>query len=95
MMDGVQMLKQLKKTKMARAKYIKTENDEIIVFGEIMVHSDFRDMNPVSAGFIDFRINKDGNPSCMCYGGSISLGLTSDEEEDTDLAQRQLGFRYY
>jgi len=80
---------------MGKAKYIKTKDNEIIVFGEIMVHSDFKDMNPVSAGFISFGINEDGNPTCKCYGESISLGLPSDEEEDTRLAQRQLGFMYY
>jgi hypothetical protein len=80
---------------MPKAKYIKTKEKEIIVFGEIMLHSDFRNMNPVSAGFISFGTNEDGNPTCKCYGESISLGLLSDEEEDTQLAQSQLGFRYY
>jgi hypothetical protein len=51
-------------------------------------------MNPVSAGFISFGINKDGNPTCSCFGESISLRLLSDEE-DTEIAQHQLGFRYY
>ena len=94
-MDGVQGFHKLNKTKMARAKYIKTKDKEIIVFGEIMVHSDFKNMNPISAGFISFGINEEGNPTCSCYGESISLGLKSDEEEDTFLAQSQLGFRYY
>lgn len=80
---------------MTKTKYIKTKDKEIIVFGEIMVHSDFKDMNPISAGFISFGIDEDGNPTCRCYGESISLGLASDEEEDTFLAQSQLGFRYY
>ena len=79
---------------MPKAKYIKTKNREIIVFGEIMLHSDFRNMNPVSAGFISFGINEEGNPTCKCYGESISLRLQSDEE-DTFIAQSQLGFRYY
>jgi hypothetical protein len=80
---------------MPKAKYIKTKEREIIVFGDIMQHSDFRHENPVSAGFIYFGIDEDGNPTCSCHGESISLGLASDEEEDTRLAQFQLGFRYY
>lgn len=80
---------------MSKAKYIKTKEKEIIVFGEIMLHSDFRNMNPISAGFIYFGIDEDGNATCSCHGESISLGLASDEEEDTFLAQSQLGFRYY
>ena len=80
---------------MAKAKYIKTKGGEIIVFGEIMQHRDFRYLDPISAGFIYFG-GKDelGNPSCECIGKSISLRLEADEE-DTFLAQRQLGFRYY
>jgi len=80
---------------MKKIKYIKTKDKEIIVFGEIMVHSDFKHMNPISAGFIYFGIDEDGNPTCTCHGESISLGLVSDEEEDTFLAQSQLGFSYY
>jgi len=80
---------------MKKVKYIKTKDKEIIVFGDIMVHSDFKHMNPISAGFISFGINEEGNPTCKCYGESISLGLSSDEEEDTFLAQSQLGFMYY
>lgn len=79
---------------MSRSKYIKTKNGEIIVFSEAMFHSDFRSMNPVSAGFISFGINKDGHPTCSCFGESISLRLVSDEE-DTEIAQHQLGFMYY
>jgi hypothetical protein len=79
---------------MPKAKYIKTKDYEIIVFSEAIFHSEFRNMNPVSAGFISFGINEEGNPTCSCYGESISLRLQSDEE-DTELAQHQLGFRYY
>ncbi len=80
---------------MSKAKYIKTKNNDIIVFGEQMAHSDFKHKNPISAGFISFVTNEDGDPTCKCYGRSISLGLPSDEEEDTFLAQSQLGFMYY
>jgi hypothetical protein len=77
---------------MFRVKYIRTKDDEIIVFGEIMQHSDFKNFNPISAGFISFGINPESrNPDCSCYGHSISLGLSSNEEEDTRLAKMQLG----
>jgi hypothetical protein len=70
-------------------KYIKTEDRSIIVFSPAIQHSDLRHLNPVSAGFISFGVNKDGNPSCTCYGESFSLGMKS-EEEDTMLAKLQL-----
>jgi hypothetical protein len=73
-----------------RTKYIITEHNEIIVFPELFQHSDFRHFKPKSAGFISFGINKEGNPSCSCYGESISLGLKSDPENDTKIAKRQL-----
>jgi hypothetical protein len=76
---------------MNKVKYIRTKDDEIIIFGEIMQHSDFRNFQPVSAGFISFGINKEGNPTCSCYGRSVSLNLDSNEEEDTQLAKLQLG----
>lgn len=80
---------------MMKTKYIKTKDDEIIVFGEIMNHSDFRFMNPVSAGFISFGIDEQGNPTCKCYGHSVSLNLPSDEEKDTLLARRTFGFDWW
>jgi hypothetical protein len=60
-----------------------------------MQHRDFRNFNPVSAGFISFGINKEGNPTCSCYGESISLGIESNPEEDTLLAKQQLGMLYW
>jgi hypothetical protein len=73
-----------------KQKYIITENTEIIVFSELLQHSDFKSFKPISAGFISFGINKEGNPTCSCYGKSISLGLNSNPEEDTKIAKRQL-----
>jgi len=73
-----------------KQKYVITSNREIIVFPELLQHSDFKKFNPISAGFISFGINKEGNPSCSCYGESISLGLKSDPEEDTKIAKKQL-----
>ena len=73
-----------------KQKYIITSNKVIIVFPELLQHSEFKDFNPTSAGFISFGVNKEGNPSCSCYGESISLGLVSNPEEDTKIAKKQL-----
>ena len=70
-------------------KYIRTSNNEIVVFSGLLQHKTFKHMNPVSAGFISFGVNKQGNTSCSCYGNSVSLGLKSNEEEDTLLAKFQ------
>ena len=75
---------------MNKVKYIRTNHNEIIIFGEIMNHSDFSRFNPISAGFISFGLNREGNPTCSCYGESISLKMKSNPEEDTLLAKRQL-----
>ena len=74
----------------SRVKYIVTEENDIIVFNEILNHSDFRKFNPVRAGFISFGVNKQGNPTCSCYGESISLGLKSDPVKDTLIAKLKL-----
>ncbi len=76
---------------MNKIKYIRTRDNEIIIFSEIMNHSDFIRFNPVSAGFISIGVDNNGNLTCGCYGESISLGLKSDPEQDTLLAKRQLG----
>lgn len=80
-----------------KQKYIRTSDDTIIVFPELHQHKDFKHFNPVSAGFISFftnRIEHNGQPhyetDCLCYGESISLGLKSNEKEDTFLAKKQI-----
>jgi hypothetical protein len=73
-----------------KQKYIITSSKKIIVFSELLNHSDFKDFNPIRAGFISFGVNKEGNPSCSCYGKSISLDLESNPEEDTKIAKQQL-----
>lgn len=78
---------------MNRTKYIKTKNNKIIVFSELQNHSDFKHFEPVSAGFIVFRIDEHRNPTCFCYGESFSLSLES-AFDDTELANRQiLGYK--
>jgi hypothetical protein len=80
---------------MAKVKYIRTKNNEIIVFSDLQQHSDFKHFEPISAGFISIGIGEDKNPDCTCYGRSISLNLDS-LPDDTLLAKRQiLGWDYY
>jgi len=74
----------------SKVKYIITKDNYIIVFGELFNHSDFRHMDPIRAGFISFGVNKEGNPTCSCYGESISLCMVSDPTLDTQIAKRQL-----
>lgn len=73
-----------------KAKYVKTENDEIIIFSELQQHKDFKHFSPVSAGFVLFKTDKDGNVTCECYGESISLSLESDPQIDTLLTKKQI-----
>lgn len=80
---------------MNRVKYIVTADEYIIVFSECIKHSEFKRLNPVSAGFISFGVNKQGNPTCSCWGESVSLGIGSREERDTQLAKRQLNMSDY
>lgn len=72
-----------------KVKYVITKDKEIIVFTELLQHSEFKSFEPISAGFISFGVNKEGNPTCSCYGKSISLGLESNPEQDTEIAKRQ------
>ena len=72
-----------------KVKYIRTKHNEIIVFSELLQHSDFKHFEPISAGFISIGIGKDRNPDCTCHGQSASLGLGA-REDDTLLAQKQI-----
>lgn len=76
-----------------KQKYIKTKEGIIIVFPEILQHSDFKHFQPVTAGFIAIGVKKteDGyhETDCTCYGESVSLELKSSEE-DSLLAKRQI-----
>jgi len=70
-------------------KYVIVDGS-VIVFSPAIKHSSFESMKPTSAGFISFGVDKDGNPSCSCYGKSESLKLESNPEEDTKKAKFQL-----
>lgn len=80
-----------------KQKYIRTSEDTIIVFPELHQHKEFIKFNPVSAGFISLftkKVEHNGQPhyetDCLCYGESVSLGIKSNEEEDTFLAKKQI-----
>jgi hypothetical protein len=68
-----------------KQKYVRLKiYDEIIIFPTIIEHSDFKHMNPISAGFCHIGIKE-----IDCFGESISLGLKSNKE-DSDIATRQI-----
>ena len=60
-----------------KGKYIITSEGEMILFPEIIMHSDFKILNPISAGFFYL----DANNKIVCHGQSISLRLSSNEED--------------
>lgn len=74
---------------MGNPKYV-IVNGSVIVFSPAIKHNTFESMKPTSAGFISFGVDKDGNPSCTCFGKSESLKLESNPEEDTIRANFQL-----
>ena len=74
-------------------KYIRLKTDEIIFFPATLMHSDFKIFNPITAGFCEIdEIEK----RIFCFGNSISLGLSSEIEEDSKLATIQMfGMKNY
>lgn len=69
-------------------KYIKTNQGEIILFPNIVTHSDLKHLHPVSAGFFSTYKDVYGDEHIKCYGESISLGLKSEIGDD-EIADRQ------
>lgn len=69
----------------AKLKYVRLGRlDEIIIFPEVIEHSSFKGLNPISAGFC--YINED---RVKCFGESVSLGLKS-MDDDSVIATKQL-----
>lgn len=69
-----------------KQKYVRLKRyDEIIIFPQILEHSEFKNLGVISAGFC--YIEKD---KVLCFGESVSLRLKSNEEEDTKLATKQI-----
>lgn len=75
------------------AKYIRTSEDNIVIFPCTIAHSTFRNLNPISAGFIRISIKSNDKGmidiGCECYGESTSLNLIS-KEYDSKLAYIEL-----
>lgn len=68
-----------------KQKYVRLKQyDTIIIFPEVLNHSDFKHMNPVSAGFCYVEKEK-----IQCFGESYSLRMKSDPE-DTKIATKQI-----
>jgi len=69
-----------------KQKYVRLKSyNSFIFFPQIIEHSTFKHLNPVSAGFCYL----DGDNVVKCFGKSISLGIDSDPE-DTKLATKQV-----
>lgn len=73
-----------------KCKYVRTENNVIIIFSELLQHKEFISFNPISAGFIAIGASGRHQPEISCYGESVSLKLKSNEAEDTLLARKQI-----
>jgi len=81
-----------------RLKYVRTNDDVIIIFPEYIPHRDFFRFRPKSAGFICIapklisvpdQIGRHDNELSLeisCYGESESLKLKSLPEEDSKIA---------
>ena len=68
-----------------KQKYVRLgKYDEIIIFPGTLQHSDFRYLEPISAGFCYVDVDR-----VRCFGESISLGLES-LPEDSDIATEQI-----
>lgn len=68
-----------------RQKYVRLkEFDSFIFFPEVVEHSRFKNLEPVSAGFCYIS-----GKQVTCFGGSISLDVNS-LLEDSKLATKQI-----
>jgi len=65
-----------------KAKYIRTEEDNMIIFSKQIKHNDFKNFCPISAGFIESYKNKDGKIKFRCFDKSESLNLGPQWDDD-------------
>jgi hypothetical protein len=68
-----------------KLKYVRIGRyNEIIIFPIVIEHSDFKHLEPISAGFCYIDQDK-----VSCFGESVSLKLES-MEDDTFMATKQV-----
>ena len=68
-----------------KQKYVRLKQyNQIIIFPQIIEHSKFKYLEPISAGFCHIRKDK-----VVCFGESISLRLKG-LEDDTFMATKQI-----
>jgi len=75
-------------------KYVVTKDGEMIIFSSLLNHSQFKGLNPISAGFISFGTNGKGAITVQCYGESVSLDIKSRRETDELIAMKQMNLEY-
>lgn len=62
---------------------------KVIVFSELLSHGVFRNLNPISAGFVTFG-EENGILTAKCYGESTALNIKSRPEDDVKLVKEQI-----
>lgn len=81
-----------------KTKYVITKKKVAILFSELIQHSEFKNDEPISAGFVSISADMENLnwATCKCYGESISLNLKSNPVEDEKIIKRQiLGYEAY
>lgn len=80
-----------------RVKYVtivKNGCKNVIVFSELLDHSTFQHLEPISAGFVRFDTTEDENGNTVIYpiiyGESVTLNLKPNQEVDSVLIMEQI-----
>lgn len=76
-----------------KLKYIKSKTfNGIVMFPDYLQHSQFKNLEPISAGFCYIDNEKQ---EIICYGGSIGLSLKSDENDSAIATRQYFPSKYY
>ena len=77
---------------MSKQKYVRLKDyKEIIVFPDTIQHNEFKNWNPISAGFCYIE----DNGTVKCFGESVSLDLKSLPEDSEILRKQLFDEKYY